>query len=164
MFSIFLYKQYGSFVMYVYLYPENSISNPLCMVKIAYKCVAGLYVAVIYLQMPHLQSNSSYVYLISSQPTFLPATVTVENHVMPQLRPYSYCSMMVQQDGAPPNSRTEICAYLSAAGVNWTWDRHWLALYSTNLTHLDSWRMCCTVQSSDGCSPPWALAKQHRYC
>jgi hypothetical protein len=115
------------------------------MVKIACKCSAGLHVAVIYLQMPQLQSNSSHIYHITSQPTFLPASVTVENHVMPQLRVYNYGSMTFQQDGAPPNSRTEVCAYLRAGGVQWTWERTWVALCSTNWTHLDSWRMCCTI-------------------
>ena len=90
------------------------------MVKIACKCSAGLYVAVIYLQMSHLQSNSSHIYHITSQSTFLPASVTVENHVMSQPLACNYGSMMVQQDGAPPNSRTEICAFLSADGVKWT--------------------------------------------
>jgi len=71
------------------------------MVKIACKCSAGLYVAVIYLQMSHLQSNSSHIYHITSQSTFLPASVTVENHVMSQPLACNYGSMMVQQDGAP---------------------------------------------------------------
>jgi len=77
-------------------------------------------VAVIYLQMPQPQSVSSHIYHITSQSTFLPASVTVENHVMPQLQAHNYGSMVVQQDGAPPISCTEICVHLSAVGMNWT--------------------------------------------
>jgi len=90
------------------------------MVKVAYKCSAGLFVAVISLQMTQLQSNSSQIYHITSQSTFLPTSVTVENHVIPQIRAYNYGSMVVQQDGAPTNSPTEICAYVSAIGMKWT--------------------------------------------
>ena len=91
------------------------VQSLLLSLTVACKYSAGLYVSVIYPQMYLLQSNSCHIYHITSQPVFLPASVTAKSDVMPQL-----CSMMVQQDGAPPNSLTEICDPVSAVGMNWT--------------------------------------------